>query len=457
MQTRDGAPLWRGAPSICSITINTHANLFPMPPLYRRHGKAAFLDPIRSVLVEDKPEEAVRQAFLHELIERYGVPKSAIRVEYALSKLGVRSRARADIVIVGEGERVLMVVECKEPGTPLHDGVREQAMGYAHALVAPFVALVNGVDLKVMHHRDGDWQDTVSFPSFEQLCHENGLRYMAPEPRTRPALTTEELQSHSFLRMHDHERARTGWAPILGEDTPAELWPAVYALCSAISYEPNVEELLPYEHARFRVEKYLGNHFLEFGNYSGGRFPGFYASFLIRDLNGDNQIFRIGFFNTLASTDHPKYGTRKGTSGLHVVIDDFDSAPHPSIELCLDRFILEAQGGYELVHDGRITVGRLGAAKRDAMLGYVQELAPDLIREHIVKGQTRSEVLLGRFPKGRALSFGDIAPLVFNLLRYAEMRDRFREDYKRQHAARPSTRTVKRARKQTTRRKARRA
>lgn len=94
-----------------------------------------------------------------------------------------------------------------------------------------------------------------------------------------------------------------------------------------------------------------------------------------------------------------------------------------SLELSLDACLKRRSGGFDLVHDGKITVGRLGAAKRDLLLTYVAERAPDLV-------QARS-VVLGSLSNRGVHGFADIGDLVFNLLHYAEIRDRFRADYKR--------------------------
>jgi hypothetical protein len=126
--------------------------------------------------------------------------------------------------------------------------------------------------------------------------------------------------------------------------------------------------------------------------------------------------------NTRVDIHPPTFGNRKGTSGVHVAIDDFDSAPHMSLELSLDSCLKPRSGRFDVIHDGKITVGRLGAAKRDVLLDFVAKYAPQLIRER--------SVVLGGFPTGRALTFADIGEIVFNLLHYAEIRDRFRADYK---------------------------
>jgi len=170
------------------------------------------------------------------------------------------------------------------------------------------------------------------------------------------------------------------------------------------------------------VAQYLGLHFTEYGNYSGGRFPGLYSSFLVRDADGDDQVYKLGFFSSAHTENDRVFGNRNGTSGVHVAIDDFDKGPHMSLELCLDRYLTVRDDAYELLHDGRITVGRLGAAKRELLMSYVSEHAPSLVRA--------GSVSLGTVPSGRALVFADISELVFNLLHYANIRDGFRERYK---------------------------
>jgi hypothetical protein len=170
------------------------------------------------------------------------------------------------------------------------------------------------------------------------------------------------------------------------------------------------------------VEEYLGIYFTEYGNYSGGTFPGLYSAFRVKDPSGDDQIYKIGFFSTLHTENHPVWGNRKGTSGIHVAIDDFDRAPHMSLELSLDACLKPNASGMDILHDGRITVGRLGAAKRQLLLAYVAERAP-----YLVRGRS---VALGAVDGGVVLTFANIRELVFNLLHYAEIRDRFRANYK---------------------------
>ncbi len=155
----------------------------------------------------------------------------------------------------------------------------------------------------------------------------------------------------------------------------------------------------------------------------GGQFPGLYASFHVKDSAGDHQIYRIGFFGTGKWENHPVFGNRRSTSILMVAIDDFDAGRHASLELCLDEGLQIGWRHVALTHNGSITVGRLGAARRDLLLDYVKEHAPHLIR--------RGRVYLGKVRRGRVLRFADAEKLFFNLLHYAHIRDRFRAWYRR--------------------------
>ena len=149
---------------------------------YSRKGKLAYLDPVRAVLVEAKPEEAVRQEFILRLLTEFRVPLDAISVEYPLVRSGVTSRRRADILIEASSGP-LMVVECKEPGTPLHDGVRDQALSYANELHCPYVGLTNGGKTEAYFLGGGGLRQLQVFPTFDQLRRMRGLQYRALRSR----------------------------------------------------------------------------------------------------------------------------------------------------------------------------------------------------------------------------------------------------------------------------------
>ena len=71
----------------------------PMPKIYSSSGHKCYLDPFRQKLIIKTPEEKVRQAILQYLVIDKKIPEEMIKVEWPLSKYGVKSRRRADIII----------------------------------------------------------------------------------------------------------------------------------------------------------------------------------------------------------------------------------------------------------------------------------------------------------------------------------------------------------------------
>ena len=98
-----------------------------------------------------KPEEAVRQLYLHKLIYGYGYPKSRIEVEYPIH-FG-REVKRADIAIMDKDRPMVpyIIVELKKP--KLTDG-KEQLKSYCNATGAPIGVWTNGEQISYYNRKD---------------------------------------------------------------------------------------------------------------------------------------------------------------------------------------------------------------------------------------------------------------------------------------------------------------
>ena len=185
---------------------------------YRRNGKLAYLDPIRAFLIEAKPEETVRQTLLVQLMSAHGVPMHAIAVEFPMTKGGGTSRRRADVVVRAADGRMLLVIECKEPTTPLHDGVLEQARAYAEELQSRFFAMTNGAVTEAYEWHANRWHRLAAFPSFDQLHQGGPLPRREPDRRSFPPLTDRQLGDHEFLSTHDGRLADQWGYIVIGQD-----------------------------------------------------------------------------------------------------------------------------------------------------------------------------------------------------------------------------------------------
>lgn len=127
---------------------------------------------IRKVPVTFTPEEKVRQALLHLMLNSLGYPASLIGVEISLgcvpslmqTKLPQR---RADIIVFANDISPLLLIECK--AVPLTQASISQAVGYNLFVKAPYIALVNQIEIKTGVFQDKEWVFKKGLPRYENL------------------------------------------------------------------------------------------------------------------------------------------------------------------------------------------------------------------------------------------------------------------------------------------------
>lgn len=100
-----------------------------------------------------KPEEIVRQLYLHRLIESYGYPKSRIFLEKPVYFGSSVHEKAADIVICEEGDpaTAYIIVELKKPKR--NEG-REQLKSYCNAEGSPIGVWTNGREILYFHREE---------------------------------------------------------------------------------------------------------------------------------------------------------------------------------------------------------------------------------------------------------------------------------------------------------------
>lgn len=70
-----------------------------LPDVCVSDGKEYFLDPVREKMILKTPEEVIRQEMIQFLLKVIHVPSNMLQVEMLLSKYGVDSIRRADLII----------------------------------------------------------------------------------------------------------------------------------------------------------------------------------------------------------------------------------------------------------------------------------------------------------------------------------------------------------------------
>ena len=124
-------------------------------------------DPLRRKEVAATPEERVRQWFIVQLRDVFGVPEHMMMSETGL-KFGAK-RYRADILVYGRDGAPLLVAECKRPETALAPAVLEQAMRYNSVLSVRFLAVTNG-KMTYLYRLEGDrFVPCEHIPAYEEM------------------------------------------------------------------------------------------------------------------------------------------------------------------------------------------------------------------------------------------------------------------------------------------------
>jgi len=123
-----------------------------MPPLVGGErslpdAKDKILDFATGKLIEDKPEERVRQLFEKRIVEEYGYSKSQMEIEYLIQK-GSHKIGPADIVIFRDNiksfDNLQIIIETKRQDRK--DGI-EQLMSYLSPTEAQFGVWFNGKEI----------------------------------------------------------------------------------------------------------------------------------------------------------------------------------------------------------------------------------------------------------------------------------------------------------------------
>ncbi len=383
------------------------------PESFLRAGVPAFFDPCRRILVPATPEERVRQQLLAYLKVELGIPTHLARTEVHLSHLNADApgRGRVDVVISGPDDAPILLLECKAPNVALDDDALDQVLRYHAATGAPgaLIGTTNGTEARWYRvTKQGHAQRLTHAPRLTDLLTGVLPADLAPrEPPPRP----------EGLRLPAETRRWMFAEGVLGEGSP----PANHA------YLANLAGLLLLERApptlRGRANRFTvrssGLRTTSFGNAAGGSWGGTYRYFLIEDAHGDAQIVSLSVMGKMLVRDHPKFGNTNGCTTLVVAVDDFDKR-HNSLQLDLDRFVALGGSQITLWHDGTLTRGKKGAARRDDVVQFVRERAP-----HLVQG---SQVQLGTIPASRPARWEDAEGLLANIIEYALVRDEYRRE-----------------------------
>ena len=133
----------------------------------RRHaGQIEIWEPLRGLWLVLTPEEWVRQHLIGWLTSHCGVQPLRIVQEYPVPLNG--QPQRADVVVVDDAARPLLLAECKAPGVTVDCTTFGQAVRYNSVLGARYLVLTNGLTHYCCEWRDGAYVPLSGFPDLRQ-------------------------------------------------------------------------------------------------------------------------------------------------------------------------------------------------------------------------------------------------------------------------------------------------
>ncbi len=140
--------------------------------LKSENGKVLIFDSIRKKHVVLTPEEWVRQHFLNYLIQHMKYPKTLIRIESGLTFNTLQKRS--DIVVFDRQGNPWLVVECKSPQEKIDNRILRQVSTYNVSLIAPYVAITNGL-VHFVFKIDRDHKSTTQLTDFPEYPTESRI------------------------------------------------------------------------------------------------------------------------------------------------------------------------------------------------------------------------------------------------------------------------------------------
>ena len=129
----------------------------------------------------------------------------------------------------------------------------------------------------------------------------------------------------------------------------------------------------------------------------------------------------------LKCTDDPLYGNSTGKSVLTVSIDDFNKS-HNSLQLNMNKFLNIINDTVTITHNASIAIGNIGSGKSSELKKFVKNKYPELLNDS-------DEIVLGKVKNNKLLYMDqiEIQKLIINLIKYALVRDEYRNYIKKLH------------------------
>jgi len=154
--------------------------------LTMKNGKPYIRCQVRGKEVQAKPEEIIRQLWVHRLLVHYRYPVTRLQVEYPIT-FGRDTSKRADIIVMDSDRPTVPYVIVEVKREKAKDG-KEQLKSYTHATGAPLAIWSDGSQAIAWHRKNPNYFIEIpDLPTAQQT-----IEQIVNEPWTMETLIEKE-------------------------------------------------------------------------------------------------------------------------------------------------------------------------------------------------------------------------------------------------------------------------
>lgn len=357
---------------------------------------------IRKTYINYTEEEKVRQAFIYYLINEIKIPDYRIVLEKKVKSID-SINGRIDILIYDEDDKPFIIYECKKTDEYFTDEIWMQGFRYFTAFNSiGYLGYVIGDEVSFygfhLINNEIEQFELTNHPTYNELLYGTEFEVFVDKQTNFERLDYSHPINPEIL----NEFYNTG---VFGKKTDTKLIPF---MINFYNWLFDISDVLISDDV-----KDIGLKYTKYGSAVSSFSAMDYRTFIIEN-NNDKHFFSLAL-TSMKSSENVEFGT-----GL-IVGTENSNIKHSSLQLRIETSVILMKNYFEIWHNGSITIGKTGAAKRSELIDYIKMRKPTLIIDDLI--------YLGKFDENKEIKSNEIETREFldNLFNYCLLRDEFRE------------------------------
>ena len=378
--------------------VNLGITEMPLPEIIQNGKAKRYFDPIRKKGINVTKEETIRQQVLRYLLDVIKVPEEMIVSEDHMAHYDKSATIRADITVRNRND-TLLIVECKEPNVPIDGEPIKQLFGYNEIMKSKYLLLTNGDDSYVFQRNEkNEYESIMKLPTFDIMNSGEKVDVIKFNKKAVKRPKISEMNDQKVIEQYRND------GMYLGVNTKDDIAPfALNLMWGFVDDEHKIEHKKAYG---IEIMQDLGLTDMTLTNASGGKFPGRYRHFVVRDRNGDDCLLSFAVLGTYAESK-----TKGGYTSLVCGVDR-SSQPIARLELRVDACCNIGRHSTYLFHNGIRS-----RKKCQTTIDYVSSICDALVKDNMIE--------LGYFPNDKLIKTNDenVQDFIARLCAYTLLRD----------------------------------